>query len=687
MIDSHKQYLDILRHTRRCRPDVQDTAQKLAGLCHTDFEDMAKVLIRSGEDTILGIVFNICAVNKVQLDPAIAAEALKVIEPIIDFAPIYRFQGKAAITHLIEVAQAEELSIERQVYAGLIAAEMSFYHELDPQPVRQVLNKLEHAYALDPVLEMMLASALGLIKIEKDQVASENLLIHTDILKQLPKERPPVVIGGGQTIRRPIPKIGRNAPCHCGSGKKYKKCCLEKEQEVLRDASPYAGVTMSQLRASPKLVDDTKIIDDMRAYDLKKLDPATLNVDQLFAAYRRCESFGLRELAFDMLKELERRPDNHDFDKGHFEDLMDFTMAAGDMALAEKIRLHIPSDILTEPERTQLQFELLRDNENMEQLEALLRRELIQPDDYFLDSPLIDLSYKFEKTFPALGIVFARAFICANPDRIADNDALLDTIRRARAEIGIESWDDPIEDYVEWSFGKDLEELQEKDKSEKLNRLIRDVEATRKEAREKEKELRQKERVLEALSTELEKKKSRSSQPESVRIRHQTSPTAPEKETISRLRQRIERLKGEISSQQQIRRDLRAKLRNERENSLKYEKIKEAPPDQRNAGPSPASPKAFKKVLVPEYSAAFCRACKTVPAPVAAKAIKAIGEFAAADEAIWRVTRPIKRIADCYRIRVGRSYRIMLHLQPDKMIQVLDLIPRAELEAWIRKNC
>jgi uncharacterized protein YchJ len=24
-------------------------------------------------------------------------------------------------------------------------------------------------------------------------------------------------------------KIGRNAPCPCGSGKKYKKCCLKKE--------------------------------------------------------------------------------------------------------------------------------------------------------------------------------------------------------------------------------------------------------------------------------------------------------------------------------------------------------------------------------------------------------------------------------------------------------------------------
>ena len=34
-------------------------------------------------------------------------------------------------------------------------------------------------------------------------------------------------------------KLGRNAPCHCGSGKKYKKCCLEKDEAEQR-AAPQA---------------------------------------------------------------------------------------------------------------------------------------------------------------------------------------------------------------------------------------------------------------------------------------------------------------------------------------------------------------------------------------------------------------------------------------------------------------
>ena len=35
-------------------------------------------------------------------------------------------------------------------------------------------------------------------------------------------------------------QIGRNAPCPCGSGKKYKKCCLEKDLAERRAAAPGA---------------------------------------------------------------------------------------------------------------------------------------------------------------------------------------------------------------------------------------------------------------------------------------------------------------------------------------------------------------------------------------------------------------------------------------------------------------
>ena len=34
----------------------------------------------------------------------------------------------------------------------------------------------------------------------------------------------------------PSRSLGRNDPCHCGSGRKYKQCCLDKDEAALREA-------------------------------------------------------------------------------------------------------------------------------------------------------------------------------------------------------------------------------------------------------------------------------------------------------------------------------------------------------------------------------------------------------------------------------------------------------------------
>ena len=34
---------------------------------------------------------------------------------------------------------------------------------------------------------------------------------------------------------QPIRSLGRNDPCHCGSGRKYKVCCLDKDEAAQRE--------------------------------------------------------------------------------------------------------------------------------------------------------------------------------------------------------------------------------------------------------------------------------------------------------------------------------------------------------------------------------------------------------------------------------------------------------------------
>jgi len=53
---------------------------------------------------------------------------------------------------------------------------------------------------------------------ERDAIADSVRALHT---YWLTRRRPP------SPIRRATPKVGRNDPCPCGSGKKYKQCCLQ----------------------------------------------------------------------------------------------------------------------------------------------------------------------------------------------------------------------------------------------------------------------------------------------------------------------------------------------------------------------------------------------------------------------------------------------------------------------------
>jgi hypothetical protein len=79
------------------------------------------------------------------------------------------------------------------------------------------------AQAKDP---QMRALIIGIYR----KMLLDNVNIHDDKeVKKWMKKHPEVLQGGEtvkvETVRREEPKVGRNDPCPCGSGKKYKKCC------------------------------------------------------------------------------------------------------------------------------------------------------------------------------------------------------------------------------------------------------------------------------------------------------------------------------------------------------------------------------------------------------------------------------------------------------------------------------
>ena len=86
-------------------------------------------------------------------------------------------------------------------------------------------------------------------------------------------------------------KIGRNDPCHCGSGKKYKRCCLEEDQEGERFVREATAAALAAEQAeedefyewSARLDEESNAVIDL--IDAGKLDDAEKAAHQLIADY------------------------------------------------------------------------------------------------------------------------------------------------------------------------------------------------------------------------------------------------------------------------------------------------------------------------------------------------------------------------------------------------------------------
>lgn len=87
-----------------------------------------------------------------------------------------------------------------------------------PNPIEKMTEKTKVSLAFDKELlykNMVAAGADWLYGLTE-----WNDIFDEEKQKELYKEQK-----ASQTVRNEGPKIGRNDPCPCGSGKKYKKCC------------------------------------------------------------------------------------------------------------------------------------------------------------------------------------------------------------------------------------------------------------------------------------------------------------------------------------------------------------------------------------------------------------------------------------------------------------------------------
>jgi hypothetical protein len=557
------QLIQRLAETSFCETGISELADLFRDMPLETANQWVDQLTEMGEDVALTHLLEVFAYCGFVLDPAVLVRSGMVVSDISCISYAFSHQDERVIPHLLEMARSEELSFQRQILYARLAAEFILRYGADDDGVRRILHYLSEL-PVYPESRLMAIETLSMLDSEKLEPGVFPVRIDLDLKKELPARPPPKVIATGGTLRRPVAKVGRNDPCHCGSGKKYKRCCLSKDEKLLADASEYEGITKQQILENPGMISDTRFIDEMRAYEIKKLDPTKLNGHQLIVANHRAAGFGLLEIAFDMLVECSRRTDlDFEFDPGHFGDLLEKAFRSGNMDVAERARNLIPDDFdLVDWDDVNMQFEMYRTPGVLAALEKRCATALDSDAefDFLRDYDLSNLSHIFSRKFPALSILFARAAVSQCPDRTLDNEMLVDVVHEFRVDLGLEPWDDPIDEMVSEGERESEKHRHELKHVSIESNLRGELAVARDQAKSAAENLRDAEADLQKMKKEraaTEKSKDDSDKKSMVAP---VGPLSEQRETMERLRRQIENMKVEIGNQQEQRRKLREQL-------------------------------------------------------------------------------------------------------------------------------
>lgn len=494
---------------------------------------------------------------------------------------------------------------------------------------------------------------------------------------------------GAAILRRTTPKAGRNDPCPCGSGRKYKKCCAEKDAARLEDPSPVAGVTMSEYMEHPEIYLDREQISCLSTREIARLDYSLLNTRCVIEAVRKLTLYHFWDEAESAMEELSRRKD---FPLGCIADgyraeLIHDAISAGarDVFARQVARIQDPA-ILSD---FQMHLDLLNlDSEILSRIEKAITENLLDPK----SSKIFDLAYAALDQYPALGILFTRAAI--SPDRALDTETLLEEVECARDRLQLPPGDIAQELY-ERLIDRDLSSWDDEDVSsdaevERLSSIAAEQRTRLKQSiakvAELEKRLHSQERLLKQNKAEREKSQE-------TKLLH----SAPlESDEAKRLRNKISELKGLIAEGHKERSSLRIQLseaasrRGEavlaKEQNKKEGRATE-PNNSTDKEELDATTPARLTTLVPLFKNTAGDAIRNATKPLARQALQAAAGLAAGDQALWSGCKRLRSVPDVWSARIGIHYRLLFRLDSARAtLEVSAFIHRRDLESTIAKG-
>jgi len=506
-----------------------------------------------------------------------------------------------------------------------------------------------------------------LVTIFGDFISEVSRLAIEDVVALLPRQTDHAVIPTFPV--RAAPRAGRNEPCLCGSGKKYKRCCADKPGMT----AVVAPLRIEQLRRVEPNLDENQLA------RLSRTDLAQLNLTRLQDAavlYVMSKQAELRDwervcLAVD---ELARRR-GAEFADAHLKDVIGLALSARLFDVAEKLMNRLQS----KTEQRHLRFEIDLATHAPDALGKLEAEALAALADERRGA--IELAFTTLEAMPALGILIARGAIVDNED----GDVLLDVIEEARDLLLL-----PPGDPVQARFGAvgavrqdrvlDIEqdhtqltrtaaELRAKldDASERLAALQRQV-------GDRERDLGRAERAAQEHSQRLSQ-----------------SPADQRDQRI--LRDKIDELQARIREGNAERLALRRRLSEaaagtdssgaaQAATRPALERYDEEESDA--AEPLPVV-STSRSLLFTQFVDNAKTALAAVPRKVATHAMHIVTSLATGDPAAWRVVKQAKETRrQVLMARVGIHHRLLFRVEGNAL-EVLDLVTRESLLTTLKR--
>ncbi len=486
----------------------------------------------------------------------------------------------------------------------------------------------------------------------------------THLPERARKERKPTA-----AVRRAAAKVGRNDPCWCGSGQKYKACHESADRERNADASDVAGLTMAELQADLERHLSVERMKALRGHELARLDPARVPAELRTDWIELLGQWGEHRAALAAVRGW-MPPGEDPLDEALDEQVRfvaEFAARAGAVPLVrEALALRRGRTDLVLPEARLVAAEPA---DRIALLEEIAREQL--------DAEGVDLGFALLAIgWPALGIHVARSELVLRP-RDAEGDALYAAMVEARDRLSAPPWD-PIDDVLHLlDRGVDPE-------------VERELEASRRRMQEREAALQATQGALAKAREELvaaEQAQSRATPAAAEVVAERPAAPAVDPGQVKELRERLEGLKKELKERHRERNALRKELDEARERVADLEakdgddeEGDEAGPDEDEEAEGPAlDVSVTSRIRLPRWPDGFHARLREVPEATARATLLRVGELCAGLAVAYREVRPLRGFSDTWRIKVGRSYRLLFRPHDD-VLEVVDLLHRQDLE-------